>query len=200
MPPGERWRRRPRWPSRALGHNHQSGRSKGIWPLPRLDHPPQAPMHLDDPAELRRLIEVPDAPPVGMTDANYEDPRPHLPPAGSHPRPVCLKSSRGYRCRARGKLRKASATGSTAVATRTRRRPLPHRDHPGPLPARTRLPRTENERRQERRGSAPLPQPTPGRVVFNIPQSESRLDIGATPAQAMFPLPALGQSVLKRSR
>ena len=67
----------------------------------------------------------------------------------------------------------------------TQRRALPNRDHPGPLPPRrTRLPRTQTSRRQKPPRSDPLPQTTPRPRRLPHPESEPRLDIGATLAQA----------------
>ena len=66
----------------------------------------------------------------------------------------------------------------------TQRRALPDRDHPGPLPPRRpRLPRTQTSRRQKPPRSDPLPQTTPRPRRLQHPESEPRLDIGATLAQ-----------------
>ena len=63
----------------------------------------------------------------------------------------------------------------------TQRRPLPNRDHPSPIsPRRPRLPRTQTSRRQKQARSHPLPQTTPRPRRLQHPQSEPRLDIGAT--------------------
>ena len=67
----------------------------------------------------------------------------------------------------------------------TQRRALPDRDHAVPLPPRrTRLPRTQTSRRQKQTRSDPLPQTTPRPHRLQHPESEPRLDIGATLAQA----------------
>ena len=69
----------------------------------------------------------------------------------------------------------------------TQRRPLPNRDHPGPLPRPgTRLPRTQTRRRQEPTRSDPLPQTTAHPRRLQHTQSVTRLDIGATLAQAVL--------------
>src|SRR5262249_30080756 len=66
----------------------------------------------------------------------------------------------------------------------TERRALPDRDHASPLPPRrTHLPRPQARRRQEPPRSTPLPQTTPRPRRLQHPQSEPRLDIGATLAQ-----------------
>jgi transposase len=93
---------------------------------------------------------------------------------------------------ARGKLRPRPAPPA-----RPRRQPptqhrlLPNGDHTGPLPpAGARLPRTQTGRRQEQTRSDPLPQtPTRTRRLQHT-ESESRLDIGATLAQAAVLDPA----------
>ena len=66
----------------------------------------------------------------------------------------------------------------------TQRRLLPNRDHASPLPpGRARLPRTQTSRRQEPPRSDPLPQTTTRPRRLQHPQSEPRLDIGATPTR-----------------
>ena len=63
----------------------------------------------------------------------------------------------------------------------TQRRALPNRDHTSPLPPRrARLPRTQTGRRQEPPRGDPLPQTTPRPRRLQHPESEPRLDIGAT--------------------
>ena len=65
------------------------------------------------------------------------------------------------------------------------RRALPDRNHTGPLPpSRARLPRTQTSRRENTPRSHPLPQTTPRPLRLQHPESEPRLDIGATLAQA----------------
>src|SRR5205085_425534 len=67
----------------------------------------------------------------------------------------------------------------------TQRYPLPARNHPSPRPRpRTRLTRAQTSRRQKPPRSDPLPQTTPRPRRLPDPQNDSRLDIGATLAQA----------------
>jgi transposase len=67
----------------------------------------------------------------------------------------------------------------------TERRPVPDRDHTSALPpCRTRLPRPQTRRREEPPRSDPLPQTTTRPRRLQHTQSEPRLDIGATLAQA----------------
>jgi hypothetical protein len=66
----------------------------------------------------------------------------------------------------------------------TQLRPPPNRDHPSAhAPARTRLPRAQTGRRKEPSRSPPLPQTTTRPHHLQHPQSQPRLDIGATLAQ-----------------